>query len=152
MLGNRGSPEAWSRLCLCRASFLMTFATGWVPQFLAVVDVFIGDYVVDLERFLHGWLLLSWLWYCVCLFSRDVSCCLVVQSCPTLCDPVDSWPTRLWPALAYQAPLTMEIIQARTLEWVAMPSSRGSSRPGIFEFPALAGDSLLLSLREAQRR
>ena len=31
--------------------------------------------------------------------------------------------------VAYQAPLSMEILQARMLEWVAMPSCRGSSRP-----------------------
>ena len=30
--------------------------------------------------------------------------------------------------VAHQAPLSMGILQARTLEWVAMPSSRGSSR------------------------
>ena len=28
-----------------------------------------------------------------------------------------------------QAPLSMRILQARILEWVAMPSSRGSSQP-----------------------
>ena len=32
MLGNRGFPEAWSRLCVCQASFLMTFATGGIPH------------------------------------------------------------------------------------------------------------------------
>ena len=31
--------------------------------------------------------------------------------------------------VACQAPLSMEILQARILEWVAMPSSRGSSWP-----------------------
>ena len=30
---------------------------------------------------------------------------------------------------AHQAPLSVGILQARILEWVAMPSSRGSSRP-----------------------
>ena len=30
---------------------------------------------------------------------------------------------------AHQAPLSMGIIQARILEWVAMPSSRESSQP-----------------------
>ena len=34
----------------------------------------------------------------------------------------------LW-TLAHQAPLFMEILQARILEWVAIPSSRGSSQP-----------------------
>ena len=46
--------------------------------------------------------------------------CLVTQSCPSLCDP--------W-TIAHQAPLSMGILQARILEWVAMPSSRGSSQP-----------------------
>jgi len=31
--------------------------------------------------------------------------------------------------VAYQAPLSIGILQARILEWVAMPSSRASSRP-----------------------
>ena len=45
--------------------------------------------------------------------------CLVTQSCPTLCNPMDA---------AHQAPLFMGILQARILEWVAMPSSRRSSQ------------------------
>jgi len=32
-------------------------------------------------------------------------------------------------SVAVQTPLPMEILQARILEWVAMPSSRGSSQP-----------------------
>ena len=32
MLGNRGFPEVWSHLCVCQASFLMTFAIGRVPH------------------------------------------------------------------------------------------------------------------------
>ena len=31
--------------------------------------------------------------------------------------------------VAHQAPLSMGILQARTLDWVAMPSSRGSFQP-----------------------
>ena len=45
---------------------------------------------------------------------------LVAQSCPTLCNPM---------TIAHQALLSMGILQARILEWVAMPSSRGSSQP-----------------------
>ena len=45
--------------------------------------------------------------------------CLLTQSCPTLCDPMDCSP----PASSVHG-----ILQARTLEWVAMPSSRGSSQ------------------------
>ena len=44
----------------------------------------------------------------------------LLKSCLTLCN--------LW-TVAHQAPLSMEFPQARTLEWVAMPSSRGSSWP-----------------------
>ena len=39
------------------------------------------------------------------------------------------WPfATLW-TVAHQALLSMGILQARILEWVAMPSSRGSSQP-----------------------
>ena len=47
--------------------------------------------------------------------------CLVAQSCLTLCDPMDY--------IACQAPLSLGILQVKTLEWVAMPSPRGSSQP-----------------------
>ena len=39
----------------------------------------------------------------------------VAQSCPTLCDPIDH--------------TVHEILQARILEWVAFPFSRGYSQP-----------------------
>jgi len=44
----------------------------------------------------------------------------VAQSCPTLCDPMDCSP----PGSSVHG-----ILQARTLEWVAIFFSRGSSRP-----------------------
>ena len=44
---------------------------------------------------------------------------LVAQSCPTLCEPKDCSP----PSSSVHG-----ILQARILEWVAMPSSRGSSQ------------------------
>ena len=43
-----------------------------------------------------------------------------LQSCPTLCDPVDSSP----PSSSAHG-----ILQVRILKWVAMPSFRGSFRP-----------------------
>ena len=43
-----------------------------------------------------------------------------LQSCPTLCNPMDCSP----PGSSVH-----RILQARILEWVAMLSSRGSSRP-----------------------
>ena len=44
----------------------------------------------------------------------------VVQSCPSLCDPIDCSPS---------GSSVHGIFQARILEWVAMPSSRRSSHP-----------------------
>ena len=45
--------------------------------------------------------------------------------------------------VAGQAPLSMEILQARILEWVAMPSSRDLPNPGIKRMsPALQADFL----------
>ena len=47
-------------------------------------------------------------------------CVLVAQSYPSLCDPMDRSP----PGSSVHG-----ILQARILEWDAMPSSRGSSQP-----------------------
>ena len=44
----------------------------------------------------------------------------VAQSCPTLCDPMDCNPLGC---------SVHGIVQVRILEWVAMPSTRGSSPP-----------------------
>ena len=44
----------------------------------------------------------------------------LLQSCPTLCDPMDC---------SLPGSFVLGILQARTVEWVAMPSSRGSSPP-----------------------
>ena len=62
------------------------------------------------------------------LINADV--CLVAQSCPTLCNPMDC---------SRQAPLSMGILQARMLEWVAMPSFQGifptqGSNPGLLHY------------------
>ena len=57
--------------------------------------------------------------------------CLVTQSCLTLCDPMDC---------SLPGSSVYGILQARTLEWVAMPSSKGSSQPRVEPvYPTLAG-------------
>ena len=48
---------------------------------------------------------------------------LVCAMCLVMSDSVIPW------AIAHQVPLSMGILQARILEWVAMSSSRGSSQP-----------------------
>ena len=45
---------------------------------------------------------------------------LVAQSRPTLCDPMDC---------SLPGSSVCEILQARTLEWVVIPFSRGPSQP-----------------------
>ena len=47
-------------------------------------------------------------------------CAKSLQSCLTLCDPMDC---------SLPGSSVLGILQARILEWVAMPSSRGSSQP-----------------------
>ena len=53
---------------------------------------------------------------CVCAAAAAKS----LQSCLTLCDPMDCSP---------RGSSVHGILQARILEWVTMPSSRGSSPP-----------------------
>ena len=53
------------------------------------------------------------------LYNLEIVLCLVAWSCQTLCNPM---------YVAHRAPLSMGILQARILEWVAMPSSGGSSQ------------------------
>ena len=52
--------------------------------------------------------------------SNSCCCCLVAKLCLTLFDPMDCSP----PGSSVHG-----ISQERIMEWVAMPSSRGSSRP-----------------------
>ena len=61
-------------------------------------------------------------WLMVLPISVEEQMCtrLVAQLSLTLCDPMDSSPA---------GSSVPGILQARILEWVAMPSSRGSSRP-----------------------
>ena len=72
--------------------------------------------------------------------SKGLGLCLVTQLCPTLWDPMDCSPSGF---------SVHGIFQARILEWVAIPSSRGSSQPRdqpkTPASPALQADSLLLS-------
>ena len=51
-----------------------------------------------------------------CAYARAKS----FQSRPTLCDPMEC---------SLPGSSVLEILQAKILEWVAMPSSTGSSRP-----------------------
>ena len=54
------------------------------------------------------------------LLLKSLMLGLITQSCPTLCNPMDYSP----PGSSVHG-----IIQTRILQWVVMPSSRGSSQP-----------------------
>ena len=57
---------------------------------------------------------------CVCVFVSSLVCVLAAQACLTLCNCMDCSP----PGSPVHG-----ILQARILEWVAIPFSRGSSPP-----------------------
>ena len=101
--------------------------------------VIFGSRQVESSKFSVDWLYLPfkchlWLYWILIpiilctptlcpLNGRDIWCVLNVlfaQLCPTLPPP--------W-TVAHQTPLSMGILQARTLEWVAVPSCSGSSPP-----------------------
>ena len=65
----------------------------------------------------------------------------VAQSCSTLCDPMDC----SWPASSVHG-----ILQARILEWVDIPFSRGSSQPRDQTQVSCIAGGFLTVLREAQ--
>ena len=95
---------------------------------LLLPSIFPGIRVFSSESVLH----IRWPKYLSCSFSISpssdysglisfrIDCVLVTQSCLTLCDPMDCNP----PGSCVHG-----ILQARILEQVAIPFSRGSSRP-----------------------
>ena len=56
--------------------------------------------------------------YLQMLLNREAAAAKSLQSCPALCDSMDCSP----PDSSVHG-----VLQARILEWIAMPSSRGSS-------------------------
>ena len=92
-------PEA----CLCPVMLVLSRAS--YLTFLKS-SVFIE---VDFIHFMFFFFLINYM--CVCL---------VAQLCLTLCNPLDCCPS---------GSFVHGILQTRILEWVAMPSSRGSSQP-----------------------
>ena len=67
-------------------------------------------------------------------FLLFLSCVLVAQLCPTLCDPIDC---------SLPDSSVHETLQARILEWVVISFSRDLSNPGIKpRSPTLQADSL----------
>ena len=72
---------------------------------------------------------------CVCV------CVCYAQLCPSLCEPMDC---RLLGSSAHG------ILQARILEWVAIPFSRGSSQPRDQTLVCIAGRFFTICYREVK--
>ena len=71
--------------------------------------------------YMCGWVPSLFTWNCCNTVNQlCAGLCLIAQSCPTLCDPMDWSP----PGSSIHG-----ILQARILEWAAYPFSRGSSQP-----------------------
>ena len=74
---------------------------------------------------------------------RKLCCCLVAKLCLTLCDPVDC---------SLSGSSVQGISQARILEWVAIPFSRGSSWPRNRTCISCTASGFFWVTREAQRK
>ena len=80
------------------------------------------------SQFTYCWSL-AWRILIITLLAYAV--CLVAQLCPTLCEPMDCSPL---------GSSVHGILQARILEWVTIPFSRGSSGPrDLTQFSHIAG-------------
>ena len=107
----------------------LSFTTSWsLPKSVSIESVMLPNHLIlccprsfpASGSFPMSWLFTSggqsigasWSWW-----KWEV---LVTQSCPTLCNPMDC---RL------SGPFVHGILQARILEWVAIPFPRGSSPP-----------------------
>ena len=124
-------PASFMRISSCKVSF---FLLDFFLHFAPLVSFFHDRsflQITDNPKLLWK---LSWLVGLVDIeIQSKMMCILSLQSCPTLCD-----------AMGWSLPSSSVhgILQARTLEWVTMPSSRGSSQPRDWtriSSPALAG-------------
>ena len=87
----------------CKTRYGYNTAPQRQPLLLNIVSFFLGMfYAVGIYKYMY------------------ICCAQALRSCPTLCDPLDRSP----PGSSVRG-----ILQAGILEWVAIPFSRGSSRP-----------------------
>ena len=100
-------------LCNCTSHNCMAFMC-WHEYLSSILSSW--PLISYLSLYLHTRHLLC---SCVCVCARA---CVLTQSCPTLCDPMDCIP----PGSSVRG-----ISQARILEWVAISSSRDLPNPGI---------------------
>ena len=113
--------DPWHKITDCYFIICTPQLSVLLPIFYPLIHLslhFTVLFIIPISNIAVCILILSWydlVWLSCCC------CCLVARSCPTL----------LWPHELYSSRLLCphEISQARTLEWVAVSSSRGYSRP-----------------------
>ena len=112
-----------NRFCLRAVTLLQGAASGWWP----ICTRSCGPWGLEPSSFSTFLIFFVGLFFAVCFFkvegdyqltSKKFNSC--TQLCPTLCDPVDC---------GLPDSSVCGISQARTLEWVAISFSMGSSRP-----------------------
>ena len=128
----------------------------FINEMMVVDEIFFNDLTWQEKMQLHVCAkILFWnfpsLWnpkVCGAKLWRALKVIVCVPSCSVMSDSLR--PYRLKPARLH---LSMGILQARILEWVAMPSSRGSSQPGDWtQVSHIAGGFLTVwATREAQK-
>ena len=91
------------------------FSLSW----LCLSFVFLLIFKVILNFFIF-WTINPYLLFSSFDLSVHLLSCSVTQSCPTLCNPMDC---------SLPGSSVHGIFQARMLEWIAIPFSRGSSQP-----------------------
>ena len=96
---------------ITRALNRSTEYLGWS----LTLHIYVHVYIIYIYIYTHAHL---YIYIYIC--TIDCVCVLVIQSCPTLCNPKDC----SLPGFS-----VLGILQARIMEWVAIPFSRGSSQP-----------------------
>ena len=117
-------PRQWEPVALLKESGLHI---PWFQRklgmtiFLTVLETR-DNSVVNLSspQILFSYLLLPWTFLFLFIFLLKYVCAKSLQLCPSLCDPMDC---------SSPGSSVYGILQARILEWVVMPSFRGSSQP-----------------------
>ena len=92
------------------------------------LDLFVGifyilDYAIILNNYVHTVFNLHMLIFFICCYTVLIFIISMLS-----CSVMSQFLVTPWTA-AHQTPLSMGILQARILEWVAVLSSRGSSQP-----------------------
>ena len=134
-----GQPVTWQRFPFMSASLFIKCSSecyvsiqlhSWVPKQLILSNSCFGEKISSLIFLLHclPWhhfppyhLKQDFEWVMTpLLYCSACACAQLLQSCPTLCSPMD---LRLLGSSVHR------IFLARILEWVAVPFPRGSSQP-----------------------